>query len=95
MKLSREEVMHVAKLAMLQVSEEETELYTEQLNSILEYAEQLKKLDTSDVMPTAHAVSLKNVFREDRVKPCLPREEVLANAPQAEEGMFRVPKVIE
>lgn len=95
MKLTREEVLHVARLAMLQISEEETAMYTEQLNSILEYANQLNKLDTSDVMPTAHAVPLKNVLREDAVRPGLPQEEVLANAPEAEEGMFRVPKVIE
>jgi aspartyl-tRNA(Asn)/glutamyl-tRNA(Gln) amidotransferase subunit C len=95
LKLTRDDVIHVAKLARLEINNEEINQYTEQLNSILEYADKLNTLDTLDVAPTAHAVPIKNVFREDQVRPCLGREEALANAPEAEDGMFRVPRVIE
>lgn len=95
MKISREEVAHVARLAMLEISEQEAALYTEQLNAILEYADKLKGLDTKGVEPTAHVLPLRNVFREDEVLPCLPRDAALANAPAEEDGMFRVPRVIE
>ncbi len=95
MKITREEVAHVARLAMLEISEQETRLYTEQLNAILEYADKLKKLETEGIEPTAHVLPLRNVFREDEVLPCLPREKALANAPVEEDGMFRVPRVIE
>jgi aspartyl-tRNA(Asn)/glutamyl-tRNA(Gln) amidotransferase subunit C len=94
-KITREEVAHVARLAMLEISEQETRLYTEQLNAILEYADKLKKLETEGIEPTAHVLPLRNVFREDEVLPCLPREKALANAPVEEDGMFRVPRVIE
>jgi aspartyl-tRNA(Asn)/glutamyl-tRNA(Gln) amidotransferase subunit C len=95
MKITREEVVHVAHLAKLYISEEEIGRYTEQLNAILEYAGMLNSLDTKDIAPTAHVLPLKNVFRADETRPCLSRDEALANAPKAEEGMFRVPRVIE
>jgi aspartyl-tRNA(Asn)/glutamyl-tRNA(Gln) amidotransferase subunit C len=94
-KITREEVVHVADLAKLNISEDEIGLYTEQLNAILEYAGMLNSLDTKDIIPTAHVLPLKNVFREDEIRPCLSRDEALANAPKVEEGMFRVPRVIE
>lgn len=94
MKLSRKEVEHVALLARLQLSEEEVELYTEQLNSILGYAELLQKLDTDLVIPTAHAVQLVNVLREDEVKPSMSQDKVLQNAPDQEDGFFRVPRIV-
>jgi aspartyl-tRNA(Asn)/glutamyl-tRNA(Gln) amidotransferase subunit C len=94
MNLSREEVEHVALLARLQLSEEEVELYTEQLNSILEYAEMLQKLETDQVFPTAHAVQLFNVLREDEVKPSMSRDKILRNAPDEDDGFFRVPKIV-
>ncbi|UWG96053.1 Asp-tRNA(Asn)/Glu-tRNA(Gln) amidotransferase subunit GatC [Dehalobacter sp. DCM] len=94
MKLSRVEVEHVALLARLQLSEGEVELYTEQLNSILGYAEMLQKLDTDQVPPTAHAVQLYNVLREDEVKPSMSQEKVLQNAPDQEDGFFRVPRIV-
>lgn len=94
MKISREQVEHVAKLARLELVEEETLTYTEQLNSILEYAAILEGIDTEDITPTAHAVPLYNVLREDEVKPSLEREKVLANAPETEEGFFKVPKIL-
>lgn len=94
MKISREEVEHVALLARLELTEEETVLYTKQLNSILEYAVMLQKLDTSNVIPTAHAVQLYNVLREDIVRPSMSQEKVLLNAPDAGEGFFRVPRIV-
>ncbi|MFA6807375.1 MAG: Asp-tRNA(Asn)/Glu-tRNA(Gln) amidotransferase subunit GatC [Eubacteriales bacterium] len=94
MKISSKEVEHVALLARLQLTEEETLIYTEQLNSILGYAQMLQKLDTTDVVPTAHAVELYNVMREDVVKPSMELEKVIRNAPDEENGFFRVPKIV-
>lgn len=93
-KISSKEVEHVALLARLELTTQETEEYTNQLNSILDYAAMLEKLDTTNVIPTAHAVPLYNVMREDAVKPSMNVEKVLANAPDAENGFFRVPKIV-
>jgi aspartyl-tRNA(Asn)/glutamyl-tRNA(Gln) amidotransferase subunit C len=95
MKITTEEVDHVAVLARLKFSEEEKERFVSQLNSILEYMGQLGRLDTSSVEPTFHAVSQKNVFREDVVQPSLDLERTLANGPDPDRGFFRVPKIIE
>ncbi|MGQ9461768.1 MAG: Asp-tRNA(Asn)/Glu-tRNA(Gln) amidotransferase subunit GatC [Candidatus Fervidibacter sp.] len=95
MPLSREEVMHVALLARLELSEEEIERYTWELNRVLEHIEKLKELDIEGVEPTSHAVPLSNVFRPDEPGEPLPREEVLKNAPDAVDGYFRVPRVVE
>lgn len=95
MAVSKEDVEHVAKLARLGLTPEEKELFTKQLSAILEYAENLKKLDTKDVPPTSHAVPMKNVFRKDKVIPFEETEAILANAPEREERMFKVPKILE
>jgi len=95
MKITKEQVEHVAKLARLAITEEETERYSQQLSNILTYIEKLKELDTSKVEPTSHVLPMKNIFREDEVEPSLPREEVLKNAPDRTEEFFRVPKIIE
>jgi len=95
MKITRDEVEHVAKLARLAITEEETERYSQQLSNIMTYIEKLKELDTSQVEPTSHVLPMKNVFREDQVRPSLPREEILKNAPDRTEEFFRVPKIIE
>jgi aspartyl-tRNA(Asn)/glutamyl-tRNA(Gln) amidotransferase subunit C len=95
MKISKAEVEHVALLARLEFSESEMERFTSQMNSILEYMDKLKALDTSRVDPTFHAVSRKNVFREDLVLPSFPQELSLRNAPDGDRGFFRVPKIIE
>jgi aspartyl-tRNA(Asn)/glutamyl-tRNA(Gln) amidotransferase subunit C len=95
MRITREEVAHVAKLARLEMNEEEMEQYTGQLNAILEYAGKLNHIETGNISPTAHVLPLRNVFREDKVEPGLPRQNALANAPEEESGMFRVPRVIE
>lgn len=94
MKISRAQVEHVAKLARLELAEEEIATNTEQLNSILEYAAMLEEINTEDIVPTAHAVPLHNVLREDVIKPSLDREKVLANAPEAEDGFFKVPRIL-
>ncbi|MHB8126816.1 MAG: Asp-tRNA(Asn)/Glu-tRNA(Gln) amidotransferase subunit GatC [Desulfitobacteriaceae bacterium] len=94
MKILHQEVEHVAMLARLELTAQETEEYTGHLNSILEYAAMLEKLDTTNVIPTAHAVPLFNVMREDVVKPSMNVEKVLINAPDAENGFFRVPKIV-
>ncbi|HUX46833.1 MAG TPA: Asp-tRNA(Asn)/Glu-tRNA(Gln) amidotransferase subunit GatC [Desulfosporosinus sp.] len=93
MTISREDVEYVAALARLELTEPEIQEYTEQLNSILDYAAMLERLDTDDVVPTAHAVPLHNVMREDQVGPSFNQEKALRNAPDGEEGFFRVPKI--
>jgi aspartyl-tRNA(Asn)/glutamyl-tRNA(Gln) amidotransferase subunit C len=95
MKITREQVENVARLARLAISEREKELFTRQLGEILTYIEKLKELDTSKVDPTSHVLPIKNIFREDEVRPSLPREEILKNAPDRTGEFFRVPKIIE
>ena len=95
MAVTRKDVEHVAKLARLGLSEEEKDLFTRQLSAILEYADNLKKLDTKDIPPTSHAIPMKNVLREDKVIPCQNTQDIMANAPEEEDGMFKVPRIIE
>ncbi len=95
MKISKEEVEHVAYLARLHFSDEEKEKFTTQLNKILEYMAQLDKLDTSQIEPTFHALAQINVFREDLVRPSISQEQSISNAPDRDRGFFRVPKIIE
>ncbi|MBI3994794.1 MAG: Asp-tRNA(Asn)/Glu-tRNA(Gln) amidotransferase subunit GatC [Nitrospirae bacterium] len=95
MKLSKEEVEHVAKLARLAVSEDEKEAFSRQLSEILTYVGKLNELDTSKVEPTSHVLDLSNVFRDDVVRESLPPVEALANAPDHDNNHFRVPKIIE
>lgn len=92
--ISKQDVEHVALLARLELSEEEKEAYTQQLNSILGYMEKLNALDTNNVEPTAHVLPMDNVFREDKVDSGLPREKALQNAPAVEEGQFKVPRIV-
>lgn len=95
MKLSREEVLHIARLARLGLTETEADKLREQLSNILENFEILRQVDTSDVPPTAQSIALQNVMRNDEVAPSLPSSEVLANAPKKEENFFRVRAVLE
>jgi aspartyl-tRNA(Asn)/glutamyl-tRNA(Gln) amidotransferase subunit C len=95
MKLSREEVLHIARLARLGLTEEDVERFREQLSNILDNFEVLKEVESEGVPPTTHAVPLQNVLREDEVAPSLPQDQVLANAPQQEEGHFKVRAVLE
>ena len=93
--LSREEVVHVARLARLHLSDEELERMREQLDAILAYIDKLRELDVEGVEPTSHAVPLLNVMRDDDVVPCLSQEAALANAPDRADAFFRVPRIIE
>ncbi len=95
MKLSREEVQHIALLARLGTTEAELERFREQLSNILENFEKLQQVDTTDVPPTTQSVALQNVVRDDEVAPSLPPDDVLANAPQREGELFRVKAVLE
>ncbi|OEH85182.1 asparaginyl/glutamyl-tRNA amidotransferase subunit C [Desulfuribacillus stibiiarsenatis] len=95
MSITIKEVEHVANLARLQLSEQEQEKFTGQLNSILHLAEKINELSTDDVEPTSHVLDIKNVMRKDEVVPSLPREEALRNAPSNEDGHFKVPPIIE
>jgi aspartyl-tRNA(Asn)/glutamyl-tRNA(Gln) amidotransferase subunit C len=94
-KITREEIEHIAMLARLRLAEEEKELFGSQLSSILGYMEKLDELDTKDIEPTSHVLSLNNVMREDAAAPSLPREDALLNAPSHTEKFYRVPKIIE
>ena len=95
MKLSREEVLHIARLARLGISEAEVEKFREQLSNILENFEALKKVDTTNVPPTAQSIDLQSVMRADEVAPSSPAEDILANAPHREGEFFRVKAVLE
>jgi aspartyl-tRNA(Asn)/glutamyl-tRNA(Gln) amidotransferase subunit C len=95
MSISTKDVEHVAKLARLDLSEEEKQLFTEQLNAILKYAEQLNGLDTTGVAATTHVLPLANVMRADEPHQSLSADKVMLNAPDHEDGHFRVPAVIE
>jgi len=92
--ISREEVAHVASLARLRLEESELDTFTDQLSAVLETAAQLNSLDLSDVPPMAQPYPLANVMRADEIVPSLDRDEVLSQAPQAEDGRFRVPPAL-
>jgi aspartyl-tRNA(Asn)/glutamyl-tRNA(Gln) amidotransferase subunit C len=94
MKITPEEVSHVANLARLRLSPEEVEVMAKQLHDILTYVAKLNELDTRGITPTTHAISMVNAFREDEVKPSLDREKTLANGPQQDGEFFVVPRVI-
>jgi aspartyl-tRNA(Asn)/glutamyl-tRNA(Gln) amidotransferase subunit C len=94
MKITPEEVSHVANLARLQLSPEEVEAMARQLDDILTYVAKLNELDTEGVIPTTHAISIVNAFREDEVKPSLDRDKTLENGPQQNGESFIVPRVI-
>jgi aspartyl-tRNA(Asn)/glutamyl-tRNA(Gln) amidotransferase subunit C len=93
-RITREEVAHVAKLARLDVTEAELDLYTGQLADVLDHARDVASLDTAGVPPTAHPLPIRNVLREDEPRPSLDRDEVLAAAPLVEDNRFRVPPVL-
>lgn len=92
--ITRDDVAHVARLARLRLTDEELDRFTDQLESVLEHAEDVNALDLDGVPPTSHPYPLVNVTRPDVVRPSVDRDEVLAQAPAAEDGMFRVPPVL-
>lgn len=95
MSLTIEQVEHIAELARLALTAEEKALYRGQLSAILEYAALLQKVDTSQIPPTATVLPLRNIMRDDAVQPSLSVEDVLANAPDAEDGSFRVTAILD
>ena len=92
--LSRADVAHVAKLALLDLTDEEIDMFTGQLRSVLETAQAMNDLDLSDVAPTHHPLGLTNVLRADEIRPSLDRGEVLAQAPETEDDRFKVPPAL-
>ncbi|HZN15051.1 MAG TPA: Asp-tRNA(Asn)/Glu-tRNA(Gln) amidotransferase subunit GatC [Acidimicrobiales bacterium] len=93
-RLTRDDVAHVAHLARLDLTDDEIDLYTEQLGAVLAHAADVEALDTSGVPPTAHPLPIVNVLRDDVVTPGVDREEVLAQAPAVEDGRFKVPRIL-
>ncbi len=94
MAVSKKDVEHVALLARLRLSEEEVEIFTNQLSQILEHAGKISQLETLEVESTTHPLPVKNVYREDVVKESLSKDDALLNAPEIESGAFKVPKII-
>ncbi|GBG55502.1 aspartyl/glutamyl-tRNA(Asn/Gln) amidotransferase subunit C [Sporomusaceae bacterium FL31] len=95
MKITLKDVENVALLSRLEFPENELVKFTEQLNAFLEYADVLSQVDVEGIQPTAHVLPLKNVMRPDEAKPSLARELALSNAPEQENGYFKVPKIME
>lgn len=95
MKVTKKDVESVAVLSRLNIPDDKMDKYVEEFNNFLEYVDVLQKADTDNVKPTAHVLSLQNVFREDVVKKSLDREAALSNAPEKENGYFKVPRIIE
>ncbi|HEY2421175.1 MAG TPA: Asp-tRNA(Asn)/Glu-tRNA(Gln) amidotransferase subunit GatC [Neobacillus sp.] len=93
-RISNEQVKHVANLARLAITENEAEVFTKQLDAIITFAEQLNELDTENVEPTYHVLDMKNVLREDIPQLGLPRELVLKNAPEHQDGQIKVPSIL-
>ena len=91
MAITRDEVLHVARLARLELTDDEVERFTGQLSAILEAVAKVSELDLSDVEPTAHPLDVVNVWEADEPRPCLPLDDALANAPDRERGFFKVP----
>ena len=91
--LTRDDVVHVARLARLELSDEEVELFTAQLRTVLDHAADVAALDLAHLEPSSHPIPIENVLRPDEVQPCLDREEVLAAAPSVEDHRFRVPRI--
>lgn len=92
--ISQDDAAHVARLARLALTDDELDLFTRQLGAVLEHAADVAALDTAGVPPTAHPLPLLNVLRPDEPRPCLDRDEVLSQAPAAELGRFRVPRIL-
>ncbi|HGY54066.1 MAG TPA: Asp-tRNA(Asn)/Glu-tRNA(Gln) amidotransferase subunit GatC [Caldithrix abyssi] len=92
--ISAEEIEKIARLAHLSLDEQEKQRFAEEVGRILDYVNKLNEIDTNHVAPLSHTLEINNVFREDKVKPSLPREEALRNAPRKDDSFFHVPKVV-
>jgi aspartyl-tRNA(Asn)/glutamyl-tRNA(Gln) amidotransferase subunit C len=89
------EIEHITMLARLELTEKEKEVFSKQLSSIIKYIDKLNELNTTSVDPTAHVLPIKNVFRNDELKPSLPKDKALQNAPDKIGDFYKVPKIIE
>lgn len=94
MGISKDEVKHIARLARLQLSEEEVEKFAEQLSHILDHAARIRELDLEGLEPLTHAIDRRNVFRQDRVTKGIAREEALSQAPEREGDFFKIPPIV-
>lgn len=92
--ISKEQVEHVAWLARIELTEEEKQAFTKQLNEVLDYFKKINEIDTSNIEPTYHVINLANVLREDKVEPSLSKEDALRNASQKEDSFIKAPKII-
>ncbi len=88
-------IEHISMLSRLELTEEEKKLFSRQIDRIIEYIDKLNELDTSNVIPTAHALPIKNVFRDDVLKPSLPKDKAISNAPDKTDDFYQVPRIIE
>jgi len=95
MKVTRATIQHVANLARLNLTQDEMDRLTSEMENIISYVDKLNELDTTGVKPMEHVIPIRNVFREDRVEPSYDREKILANAPSQGNGCFKVPKIVE
>ncbi len=95
MKISDDDVSHIASLSRLELSDEEKVKFRKQLNNILIYVDQLNEVDTVDVNPTSHVLNIENVYRHDKNKDSISADDALANSPDRSENFYRVPKIIE
>ncbi|OWZ84734.1 Asp-tRNA(Asn)/Glu-tRNA(Gln) amidotransferase subunit GatC [Natranaerobius trueperi] len=95
MKVTKEDVYHVAKLSQLEIDENEVEMFKDQLSQILDWQGKLDELELEGLFPTVHALNMKNVTREDKERPSLSNEKALENAPEKEGNYFKVPRIIE
>jgi aspartyl-tRNA(Asn)/glutamyl-tRNA(Gln) amidotransferase subunit C len=93
-RISRDDVAHLARLARLAVTDEELDVFAGQLDVILGAVARVSEVAAGDIPPTSHAVPMTNVFRPDELRPCLPRDAVLAGAPAVEDDKFRVPRIL-
>lgn len=93
--VTHDDVIYVAKLARLKVESEELDRYASQLSSIFSHIDKISELDLTGVEPTSHVIGLANIFREDKPRPSVDRDEALANGPDVERGAFRVPPILE
>lgn len=94
MAINIKEVEHIALLARINITEEEKQEFAEQLSSILQYADKLNEIDTENTLPLYHILPICNVFRQDKVIESPPRDELSANAPEFQDGYFKVPKIL-
>lgn len=94
MKISKDEVLHVARLARLEIRDADIDRFAGQIGTILDYVDTLKQVDTTGVVATSHAITLTNAFREDEETVHLSQDTSLANAPEKDDGAFVVPKVL-